>query len=51
MTPENLRKMTKVELLNLAKRSGIKVTSQLAKDDLIEAIAAADKRKKAAPAA
>jgi hypothetical protein len=51
MTPENLRKMTKAELLDLAKRSGLKVTSQMAKDELIEAMAAADRRKKTAPAA
>jgi len=50
MTPENLRKMTKAELLDLAKRSGLKVTNRTAKDDLVEAIAAADKRRKAAAA-
>ena len=49
MTPENLKKMTKAELLNLAKRSGLKVTSQLTKNDLVEAIMSVEKQRSAAP--
>ena len=51
MTPENLRKMTKAELLNLAKRNGLKVTSLLTKNDLIEALLGAEKQRNAEPAA
>ncbi|HEY5133012.1 MAG TPA: DUF4912 domain-containing protein [Candidatus Krumholzibacteriaceae bacterium] len=46
MTLEELKKMTKVELLDLAKQNGLRVTSQVMKGDLIDMIAAAEKKKK-----
>jgi hypothetical protein len=51
MTSEELRRMTKTELLDLAKRSGLKLAGQTTKDDIIKAIDGAEKHKKAAPAA
>ena len=50
MTLEELKKMTKAELLDLAKRNGLKVTSQMMKAELIDMIAAAEKKRKAATA-
>lgn len=46
MTLEELKKMTKVELLDLAKKNGLRVTSLVMKADLIDMIAAAEKKKK-----
>ena len=46
MTLEELKKMTRAELLDLAKKNGLRVTSQMMKTDLIDMIAAAEKKKK-----
>jgi hypothetical protein len=51
MTPEELKRMTKAELLELASRNNLKVTSSMAKPELIKAIAAAGKKTKAPPPA
>ncbi|MGD1048793.1 MAG: DUF4912 domain-containing protein [Candidatus Krumholzibacteriaceae bacterium] len=49
MTLEELKKMTKAELLDLAKQNGLKVTIQMMKAELIDVIAAAEKKKKKTP--
>jgi len=46
MTPEELKRMTKAELLELASQNNLRVTSLMAKPELIKAIAAAEKKKK-----
>lgn len=46
MKLEELKKMTKPELLELAKQNGLRVTSLMMKPELIEAIAAAEKKGK-----
>jgi hypothetical protein len=46
MTFEELKQMTKVELLDLAKKNGLKVAGQVPKTELIDMIAAAEKKKK-----
>jgi hypothetical protein len=46
MTPEELRKMPKADLLELARQNGLRVTSQMMKLELIEAITAAEKKRK-----
>jgi len=48
MTSEQLRKMTKAELLELARQNRLRVTSQMMKPELIEVILAAEKKGKAA---
>ena len=47
MTPEELKKMTKAELLELASQNDLRVTSLMAKPELIKVIAAAEKKGKA----
>jgi hypothetical protein len=47
MTPEELRKMTRAELLALAREKRLRPSAQATRVELIEAIAAADKRKRA----
>jgi len=47
MTSEELKKMTKAELLELARENRLRVTSQMMKPELIEVITAAEKKGKA----
>ena len=46
MTPQELSKLTKLELLELAKSNGLRVTGTMSKADLVDAITAAERRKK-----
>ena len=46
MTPEELKKMTKAELLELAREKKFQVSSQMSKAELVDVIAAAAKKKK-----
>ncbi len=45
MTPQEMNRLTKLELLDLAKSNGLRVTSMMSKAELIDAITAAERRK------
>ncbi len=46
MTPEEFKKMTKLELFELAKSNKLRVTSTMSKAEIVEVLGAAEKRKK-----
>ena len=46
MTPEELKRMTKAELLELARQNNLRVTSLMAKPELIKVLAAAGRKRK-----